>query len=63
MSPEMMIAARERATEFARAKLNRSAGEILAQNESGILKTDGKVRELAKLCAEFTGGHNPLGGS
>lgn len=61
MSPEMMIAARERATEFAKANLSVCAGEILAQNESGILKTDGKVRELAKLCAEFTGGHNPLG--
>lgn len=61
MSPEMMIAARERATEFAKANLSVCAGEILAQNESGILKADGKVRELAKLCAEFTGGHNPLG--
>lgn len=61
MTPEMLIAARERATEFAKANLSVCASEILAQNESGVLKSDGKVRELAKLCAEFTGGHDPLG--
>lgn len=61
MSPEMLVEARERATKFAKDNLSVCAGEILAQNESGVLKSDGKVRELAKLCAEFTGGHNPLG--
>lgn len=61
MTPETLIAARERATEFAKANLSVCASEILDQNESGVLKSDGKVRELAKLCAVFTGGHDPLG--
>lgn len=61
MTPEMLIEARKRATEFAKANLSTCASEILAMNESGVLKPDGKVRELAKLCAVFTGGHDPLG--
>lgn len=61
MTPEMLIEARKRATEFAKANLSTCASEILSMNESGVLKSDGKVRELAKLCAEFTGGHDPLG--
>jgi len=61
MPPEMLIEARKRATEFAKANLSSCASEILAMNESGVLKPDGKVRELAKLCAVFTGGHDPLG--
>lgn len=61
MTPEILIEARKRATEFAKANLSTCASEILAMNESGVLKPDGKVRELAKLCAVFTGGHDPLG--
>lgn len=61
MPPEMLIEARKRATEFAKANLSSCASEILAMNESGVLKPGGEMRELAKLCAEFTGGHDPLG--
>ncbi len=61
MSSEVLIMARDRANDFAKTNLSVCAGEVYDMNESGVLKPDGKVRELAKLCASFSGGHDPVG--
>ncbi|HBO7965266.1 TPA: hypothetical protein L5C46_003733 [Pseudomonas aeruginosa] len=53
--------ARDRANAFARLHLQECAAELLSWKETSLLPTDGRIRELAKLCAEFTGPVASLG--
>ncbi|HGF9701767.1 hypothetical protein [Pseudomonas aeruginosa] len=53
--------ARDRANAFARLHLPECAAELLSWKETSLLPTDGRIRELAKLCAEFTGPVASLG--
>lgn len=56
-----MIEARERANEFAKLNLRECAAELLAWKETSILVAGGKMRQLAQLCAEYTGDTASLG--
>ncbi|EPK5306233.1 hypothetical protein OR553_004181 [Pseudomonas aeruginosa] len=53
--------ARDRANAFARLHLQECAAELMSWKETSLLPTDGRIRELAKLCAEFTGPVASLG--
>ncbi|AJA17220.1 hypothetical protein ACR3H8_27560 [Pseudomonas aeruginosa] len=47
--------ARDRANDFARLHLQECAVELLRWKKTSLLPTDGRVRELAKLCSEIAG--------
>jgi hypothetical protein len=44
---------------FVNAHLRECAAELLEWSDTGVLR-DGRVRELAKLCAQWTGPSNAL---
>lgn len=60
MTTDQIRIAREQAAAFVESNIGTCATELLEWKETGTLSS-GKVRELAQLCAAFTGGHNPLG--
>lgn len=56
-----LLDARERANQFAKVHLSECAAELLSWKETSILLPGGKVRQLAQLCAEYTGNVASLG--
>lgn len=51
--------ARDRANAFAKSHIRECAAEILQWKDNAVL-SEGRLRELAALCAEYTGAHDAL---
>lgn len=51
--------ARDRANAFAASHIRECAAEILEWKDKAVL-SNGRLRELAKLCAEYTSDHDGL---
>lgn len=54
-------AARDRAQAFAKEHLAECAAELLKWKDTSVLASGGKVRQLASICAEYTGTSYSLG--
>lgn len=50
----VQVIARDRCLAFAKENLSECAKELLEWYATSVLVKDGKVRELAKMCSEFT---------
>lgn len=60
-TPNESQAARYRAEAFAKQHLPECAAELLEWKDTSVLASNGRVRQLAKICAEYTGPSYSLG--